>query len=154
MERNGAIVGQRTEKYGCFPDIPLVGLIGHAVYTRTIPNWFPPVVLITTSRRKKVRLFPKSGWNNENLGAKKTRLYFTTFLREPVDRFISEYSHVQRGATWKRSRHFCNGRSPTAEELPQCYDPEVGWEGIGLNEFIDCQHNLAFNRSGVNFSKN
>lgn len=29
--------------------------------------------------------------------------------------------HVQRGATWKNSRHFCLGRQATSEELPPCY---------------------------------
>jgi len=29
--------------------------------------------------------------------------------------------HVQRGATWKNSRHFCLGRQATPEELPPCY---------------------------------
>lgn len=32
------------------------------------------------------------------------RYYYITFLREPVARYISEFRHVQRGATWRASR--------------------------------------------------
>ncbi|TMS32390.1 hypothetical protein L596_000236 [Steinernema carpocapsae] len=76
----------------------------------------------------------------------KRRYFYTTFLREPVARFISEYRHVERGATWLAARHMCNGRPPSPEELPMCFDPEIGWEGLSLNEFISCPYNLAFNR--------
>ncbi|KAL1236204.1 Heparan-sulfate 6-O-sulfotransferase 1-B [Trichinella spiralis] len=57
------------------------------------------------------------------------RYFITTFLREPVSRFISEFHHVRRGATWLASRHLCNGRSPTAEELPPCFErSQHGWK--------------------------
>ncbi|VDK47541.1 unnamed protein product [Cylicostephanus goldi] len=80
-------------------------------------------------------------------GAKRVRRYFyTTFLREPVARFISEYRHVNRGATWIASRHICNGRAPTSDELPLCFDPHLGWDDVSLDEFLHCPFNLAFNR--------
>ncbi|KJH46924.1 heparan sulfate 6-sulfotransferase [Dictyocaulus viviparus] len=69
-----------------------------------------------------------------------------TILREPISRFISEYRHVNRGATWIASRHLCNGRPPTSDELPLCFDPNVGWDDVSLNEFLHCPFNLAFNR--------
>lgn len=57
------------------------------------------------------------------------RYLYVSFLREPIRRFISEYKHVQRGATWKSSRHLCSGRPPTYEELPPCYKgPD--WRGM------------------------
>ncbi|CAJ0584008.1 unnamed protein product, partial [Mesorhabditis spiculigera] len=76
----------------------------------------------------------------------KRRLFGATFLRDPFTRIISEYRHVNRGATWMASRHICMGREPTLDELPSCYDFDIGWDGVTLDEFLDCPHNLAFNR--------
>lgn len=47
----------------------------------------------------------------------KRRYFYITLLREPVARYLSEFRHVQRGATWKGSRHYCKGRSATAKEV-------------------------------------
>ncbi|XP_043547396.1 heparan-sulfate 6-O-sulfotransferase 3-B [Chiloscyllium plagiosum] len=71
--------------------------------------------------------------------------YYITMLRDPVSRFLSEWRHVQRGATWRASLHMCDGRTPTPDELPTCY---VGddWSGCSLQEFMDCPYNLANNR--------
>ncbi|XP_023014089.1 heparan sulfate 6-O-sulfotransferase [Leptinotarsa decemlineata] len=75
----------------------------------------------------------------------KRRYFYITLLREPVARYLSEFRHVQRGATWKGSRHFCNGRAATEKELPPCYEGE-NWEGVEIDDFIDCESNLANNR--------
>ncbi|CAD6185575.1 unnamed protein product [Caenorhabditis auriculariae] len=84
---------------------------------------------------------------NKVTGKPKNRRYFyTTFLRDPIGRFISEYRHVNRGATWIASRHVCNGRMPTLDELPLCFDPIIGWDGVSIDEFLKCPYNLAFNR--------
>ncbi|XP_061486066.1 heparan-sulfate 6-O-sulfotransferase 3 isoform X2 [Rhineura floridana] len=71
--------------------------------------------------------------------------YYITMLRDPVSRYLSEWKHVQRGATWKTSLHMCDGRSPTPEELPTCYLGD-DWSGVSLPEFMNCGHNLANNR--------
>ncbi|XP_024071307.2 heparan-sulfate 6-O-sulfotransferase 2 [Terrapene carolina triunguis] len=71
--------------------------------------------------------------------------YYITILRDPVSRYLSEWRHVQRGATWKASLHVCDGRSPTTEELPSCYIGD-DWSGCSLKEFMDCPYNLANNR--------
>ncbi|KAK7831574.1 hypothetical protein U0070_015086 [Myodes glareolus] len=71
--------------------------------------------------------------------------YYITMLRDPVSRYLSEWKHVQRGATWKTSLHMCDGRSPTPDELPTCY-PGDDWSGVSLREFMDCSYNLANNR--------
>lgn len=71
--------------------------------------------------------------------------YYITMLRDPVSRYLSEWKHVQRGATWKTSLHMCDGRSPTPDELPTCY-PGDDWSGVSLREFMDCTYNLANNR--------
>ena len=73
------------------------------------------------------------------------RYFYLTLLRDPVSRFISEFKHVQRGATWKTSRHWCGGRLPTIRELPPCFTGP-NWKGIEIEEFLSCKHNLAFNR--------
>ncbi|CAG5990121.1 unnamed protein product [Menidia menidia] len=71
--------------------------------------------------------------------------YYITILRDPVSRYLSEWRHVQRGATWKASLHVCDGRSPTLSELPSCYSGD-DWSGCSLQEFMDCPFNLASNR--------
>ncbi|XP_043928708.1 heparan-sulfate 6-O-sulfotransferase 3 [Protopterus annectens] len=71
--------------------------------------------------------------------------YYITMLRDPVSRYLSEWKHVQRGATWKASLHLCDGRSPTPDELPTCYIGD-DWSGVTLQEFMDCSYNLANNR--------
>ncbi|KAL0973906.1 hypothetical protein UPYG_G00212780 [Umbra pygmaea] len=71
--------------------------------------------------------------------------YYITILRDPVWRYLSEWRHVQRGATWKASLHVCDGRAPTLAELPSCY-PGDDWSGCSLKEFLDCPYNLANNR--------
>jgi len=62
-----------------------------------------------------------------------------------VARFLSEYRHVQRGATWKSARHWCGGRTPTKDELPSCYSG-TDWRDVSIDEFIGCPHNLGINR--------
>ena len=76
------------------------------------------------------------------------RYFYITFLRNPVGRYLSEFRHVQRGATWKTSLHKCNGKPATRDQLPPCYDDvnRDDWEGVGLEEFMDCPFNLATNR--------
>ncbi|KYO39444.1 hypothetical protein Y1Q_0021093 [Alligator mississippiensis] len=39
----------------------------------------------------------------------------------------------------------CDGRSPTPDELPTCYEGD-DWSGVSLQEFMDCSYNLANNR--------
>lgn len=72
-----------------------------------------------------------------------------TFLRDPIARYISEYLHIKRGATWKSSQFMCNGKPASKVEIPPCYDTEQGtktWEGVSLQEFMQCKSNLARNR--------
>lgn len=71
--------------------------------------------------------------------------YYITMLRDPVSRYLSEWKHVQRGATWKTALHMCDGRLPTQDELPACYTGE-DWTGVPLADFMSCPSNLANNR--------
>nr|XP_032827699.1 heparan-sulfate 6-O-sulfotransferase 1-like [Petromyzon marinus] len=75
----------------------------------------------------------------------KRNFYYITMLRDPVSRYLSEWRHVQRGATWKTSLHMCDGRAPTPHELPSCYAGD-DWAGVSLTDFMACPYNLANNR--------
>ncbi|KAM9836240.1 heparan-sulfate 6-O-sulfotransferase 3-B-like [Aulostomus maculatus] len=75
----------------------------------------------------------------------KRNFYYITMLRDPVSRYLSEWKHVQRGATWKTALHMCDGRPPTQDELPACYSGE-DWTGVSLADFMNCPSNLANNR--------
>lgn len=75
----------------------------------------------------------------------KRRYFYVTLLRDPVARFVSEWRHVQRGATWKTSRHWCGGGTPSPQELPACYSG-ADWKRVTIDAFLDCPHNLAVNR--------
>ncbi|XP_030638479.1 heparan-sulfate 6-O-sulfotransferase 3-B [Chanos chanos] len=77
--------------------------------------------------------------------ANRRNFYYITLLRDPVSRYLSEWKHVQRGATWKTALHMCDGRPPTPDELPACYSSE-DWTGVSLAEFMACPSNLANNR--------
>uniref|UniRef100_A0A1Y9H201 Heparan-sulfate 6-O-sulfotransferase n=1 Tax=Anopheles dirus TaxID=7168 RepID=A0A1Y9H201_9DIPT len=81
---------------------------------------------------------------NEGETAKR-RYFYITLLREPIARYLSEFRHVQRGATWKNARHWCLGRHATSDELPPCYNG-ANWNGVALDEFAGCESNLAANR--------
>jgi len=75
----------------------------------------------------------------------KRRYFYITLIRDPVSRFLSEFRHIQRGATWKNSLHICAGRSPTLQELPPCYNGS-NWVNVTLKQFMFCPYNLAINR--------
>jgi len=77
-------------------------------------------------------------------GVANRRYFYMTFLREPVARYISEFLHVQRGATWKDTQYMCQGRSGLPLIQP-CYSGE-SWQGVSLDQFIGCDSNMAFNR--------
>ena len=48
------------------------------------------------------------------------RYFYITFLRDPVNRYLSEWRHVQRGATWRTAELRCGNQS-WADVLPKCY---------------------------------
>lgn len=73
--------------------------------------------------------------------AKVPRKFLVTFLRHPVHRFISEFRHVKRGATWKASRNHCPDYGSKL-----CYKNQLNWSNVSLDEFLECPSNLAINR--------
>jgi len=62
----------------------------------------------------------------------KRRYFYITIIRDPVARYLSEFRHVQRGATWRGARHWCGG---IQANIPQCYDGS-NWKGVTLEEVI------------------
>lgn len=62
-----------------------------------------------------------------------------------MKRYLSEWKHVQRGATWKTARLFCNGRSATHDEVAPCFNGS-DWSDVTLDQFLNCNDNLARNR--------
>lgn len=86
-----------------------------------------------------------SAMDQQEKSSSKRRYFYVTLLREPVARFLSEFRHVKRGATWKTSRHWCGGRNANSEELPSCFQGP-NWADVTLSEFMSCKHNLAINR--------
>ena len=68
--------------------------------------------------------------------------HFITFIRNPVNRYISEFHHVQRGATWYKAIRKCN------EQLihkNKCYQ-KSDWKNVTWEEFTKCKYNLGNNR--------
>ncbi|CAI9726339.1 heparan-sulfate 6-O-sulfotransferase 2 [Octopus vulgaris] len=79
-------------------------------------------------------------------GSKRKRKYkYITFLRHPVHRYLSEWRHVFRGATWKSTNYRCNGNDATLEEVPFCYKGS-NWRNVSLDSFLECPSNMAVNR--------
>ncbi|XP_064639171.1 heparan-sulfate 6-O-sulfotransferase 2-like isoform X2 [Lineus longissimus] len=81
----------------------------------------------------------------ETEGYRDRRYLYITIVRDPVDRYLSEWRNVERGATWKNAELKCNGRQATLEEVPFCFEGE-NWEDVKLDQFTSCPHNLANNR--------
>lgn len=78
-------------------------------------------------------------------GKGKRRYFYITYLRDPLSRFVSEWQHVRRGATWKSTwgqKLKCGGKD---NDVPDCYDTE-DWRSVGIDSFLNCTSNLAFNR--------
>lgn len=73
--------------------------------------------------------------------AKLNNLFFMTFLRHPVHRFVSEFRHVQRGATWKASKIHCRNHNTQL-----CYGDQPNWLNVTLEDFLSCSSNMAINR--------
>lgn len=77
---------------------------------------------------------------------KQRRFFYVTIIREPVARFLSEFSFVtSMGSMWRTATLRCNGRSPTKRVLPPCFTGK-NLSDITLDEFMGCHWNLAINR--------
>ena len=76
------------------------------------------------------------------------RLHYITLLRHPIVRYLSEYMHVRRGATWWRKRK-CSGNEVTDSQVPPCYGSFYSgspWPNLTMESFVSCDTNWANNR--------
>ena len=69
--------------------------------------------------------------------------HFITMLRKPQERYISEFEHVKRGATWSNSIKQCL-EEPIYKK--NCHLGFSDWSHVTWVEFLKCEHNLANNR--------
>jgi hypothetical protein len=46
-------------------------------------------------------------------------------LRDPIQRYLSEWKQVQRGGTWLSTKLKCNGRQATLAEVPFCFKGSI-----------------------------
>ena len=71
------------------------------------------------------------------------KFHLITFIREPVQRYISEWFHINyNGDLWSDvSQNYCNKETLMSE----CYSRRKP-ENITLEEFIACKNNIANNR--------
>lgn len=96
---------------------------------------------------------PHAGWTeltscmpgvvkNKGFATRLRQIFYVTWLRDPVERFLSEFGHVKRGATWSTVRLVCNGKR---YKPPTCYQG-ANWINATLQEFMLCPYNMASNR--------
>lgn len=86
-----------------------------------------------------------AGKMDEIAGKKKRNFIYITNLRNATMRFLSEWKHVQRGATWGSSTLRCGGKEHT-DIWDRCFPNQTDWTGVTLEDFTNCPYNLAFNR--------
>ena len=60
-------------------------------------------------------------------------------------RYLSEWKHHRVGNHWKDAKLYCNGKNVNFFDVRPCFN-ERTWEEVTLDEFMDCQDNLANNR--------
>ena len=82
-------------------------------------------------------------------GPRERRFYYTTIIRHPIVRYISEFLHVQRGATWMYT-HICGHNVKLGEKIKgPCYNgyyEGAMWKNVTLDKFMGCSDNWASNR--------
>ena len=78
-----------------------------------------------------------------------SHFFYTTILRHPVLRYMSEYLHVRRNATWAK-RRICGGKKVnTVSEMPPCYPGYYSrkpWVNVTIEKFMACSSNWGNNR--------
>ena len=82
------------------------------------------------------------------------RFHYLTMIRHPVLRYVSEYLHVQRGATFSY-RHICNEHEVTDYEVPPCYPgfyDKSPWPNVTLPKFLSCSSNWGNNRQTLSIA--
>ena len=73
------------------------------------------------------------------------RYFYIALLRDPVTRYLSEWKHLRSGKHWKDTKLRCNYQPVSLFDVRPCFTTDT-WEGVSLNEFMNCPDNLATNR--------
>ena len=74
------------------------------------------------------------------------RFFYFTNLRSPYERYLSEWLHVARGATWRRYQSTCKQVLQSVRNRSLCHVGATLWMGVTLDKFMDCPYNPATNR--------
>ena len=90
----------------------------------------------------------KSRLSEENF--KKTKYFYITFLRDPFDRYLSEFKQIlrSRDKIWREFKFECKTKTfAPYKTLSACHKGPV-WINLTFPKFIACpdKYNLAFNR--------
>ena len=67
-------------------------------------------------------------------------------LRDPYNRYVSEYLHIKRGAMWPTDKIGCPAQIGKIRNISLCHPQKLNWKDVTLQEFIDCPYNPATNR--------
>lgn len=74
------------------------------------------------------------------------RYFYFTQLREPFNRYLSEYFHQSAiGGHWQDALLGCGPGFSDWADIRPCFHTE-SWKGVKMDEFLACPHNLATNR--------
>ena len=65
------------------------------------------------------------------------QLHMMTMLRNPIERHISEFNHVKRGAVWSKSVRYCVEEPIYANK---CYLGRPDWSHVTWTEFLSCEY--------------
>ena len=73
------------------------------------------------------------------------RYFYISQLRNPVDRYLSEWKHQFRGNHWQDATLGCGRGVADWMDVRPCFIGE-SWMGVPLDDFMACPHNMATNR--------
>ena len=71
------------------------------------------------------------------------KIHYLTILRNPQERYISEFKNVKKGATWSQAVRKCLYLEMYSKT---CYDDKKDWSYVQFIDFLKCEYNLANNR--------
>lgn len=69
--------------------------------------------------------------------------HFITFLREPIQRYISEFEHLKRGAIWDKSVRSCLKQTIYSNK---CFTGKSWNKTLTWPNYLKCEYNQANNR--------
>ena len=71
------------------------------------------------------------------------KIHYLTMLRNPQERYLSEFQHVKKGATWVNAIRRCLYLEIYSKK---CYGNKKDWSYVEFQDFLNCEYNLANNR--------